>query len=186
MNKIIPTEKDYRDIALRMALRHPDVMNIVGNPNCYEFSEKRYLPEQEATYLYENFGISTSTISFHEDGTEFEENDLAEARICRLSIQEKIGNFEIKTFKVSNILQLSLPTKLTLTDASKGGILIKTILQKDSNGYTLFDWYDAFHKISKKKPYDLDRTKSLNNKAKKNCKILYEWIMQKRWFDLVP
>ncbi|WP_041962290.1 hypothetical protein [Sulfurospirillum cavolei] len=186
MNKIIPTERDYRDIALRMALRHPDVMDMIGNPNYYELREKRYLSEQEANYLYQNFGISTNTISVHENGTEFEEYDLSEARICHLPIQEKIGNSEIKTFKESNILQLSLPTKLTLTDALKGGVLIKTILQKDSNGYTLFDWYDAFHKISKKKPYDLDKTKSLNNKAKKDCKILYEWIMQKRWFDLVP
>lgn len=180
-----PTESDYRHIALQMALRHPDVMKMIDNPNDYQATEKRYLSEQEAKYLYENFGLSTNSISTYEDSTGSDIYDMAQATICHLPIKQNIGSFEFTTFKESNILAWVAPKKLTVTGTSKCGVLIKTILKKD-DGYTLFDWYDAIYGISEKTLYSLDPSKEKQSNAKKNCKILKHWIDNKRWFELIP
>jgi len=178
----------YKRLALEMALRHPQVVEMIGKPS-YLFDVDTFcgsynhspINKEMADELYRNFGINTECIDIAEDGREVIIYDINRAKINR---PPKIGEFlgrEIELCSENDILDYKPPTKLTPADKGKNGLLIKTIFDNK-----LFEWYDAIYKISGRSIYSLDETKKTTGKAKKDCKILHEYIITKRWFELLP
>lgn len=182
------TEALYRRLALEMALRHPQVMEMIGKPTYlfdvntfYGSYSPSYINKEIADELYRNFGINTESINMAEDGSEIIIYDINRAKINRPPKIDKFFGCEIEVYSENDILDYKPPSKLTLANKDKNGVLIKTIFDNK-----LFEWYDAIYKISNRSIYSLDTTKKTTSKAKKDCIVLHEYIINKRWFELLP
>ncbi len=159
-----------RDIALRMAIRHPRVGEILSNE----------VTEEHEMELLADYGlVYKKPFSFINDGGLLEfRHSVATIELIQLypEIQEQGLHFTVAFDTMMLVSNEKEPlTKLLPTGQNKGGLML---------GKINFDWYDHV-KIYHKSQYSIDPTLDTKSQIKKNNDILHDYILNIRWFELL-
>jgi hypothetical protein len=177
------TRRELYEILIKMAIRHPDVLQYTK-----EFINTGFMEEINRDineYLQKTCGLDFEyEVIKVENGEEFNVTkyiDSFEYLEC-ISINKipkfvKFGKFEIQEIEDKELK--ILPTKLLPKDQNKGGIMLSSINDE------LFRWYDAFKKISNETPYHIDPTNNETKDAKRKTEILHLYIINKQWQELL-
>lgn len=178
------TKKELEEIIIKMAIRHPDVLQYTKKFINTGFMED--INETINEHLLKTCGLNFSYTDYvDKNGEEVEitryVDSFEKQEYISISKIPQFVNFagtKIEILVEENELK-TLPTKLLIKGQNKGGIMLSSINDE------LFRWYDAIHKISSKKPYQIDPSNNETKDAKRKVKVLHSNIINKQWQELI-
>ncbi len=158
----------YREIALKMAIRHPRVGEILSHT----------ITEDGEMELAMEYGLF-----YKKPSSDIKDLFVFRSPASRTELMELYPAIEVKDLRFSVAFDIAMIVsndkesinKLLPSGQNKGGLMLNKIN---------FDWYDHV-KIHGKSEYSLDPSRNEKNQIKKNNDILHDYIINKRWFELL-